>query len=341
MTRKTWKDIVEPPSTDTHKSSSVRKSAPPDLEKIAENIPKISALLEKHETLKKQMQTMLQQTNAPVQNDPRYSAKSLSERQSEISHWENKRKHVNSKVKTRNFAKSNWEQNRDLSRKKSVQQLLNARKAETARAHKLDLKAAKSKQHEDWNRKRDRSLEVLKQTKKTLEEAVPTAESWSAQRDRLNSKTKPLKAVTRKVINAGKKAKSFSDKIDERRAKIKSIFGGEIPQELESLDEKLEKIKSNMSAKRALERSNNLRKKVNKGRKDLKDWEKKRDKMKNIGSKVDVGDKLSKKLDIGRNMDNLDERRKKAVEKQKQKKRENERLEKRSRGRSRKNGVRR
>ena len=340
MTRKTWKDIVEPPRAATNRSSSAQKSTPPDLEKIAENMPKISALLEKHETLKKQMQTMLQQTNAPVQNDPRYSVQTLRERQSEISHWENKRKHVNSQVKARNFAKSNWEQYRDISRKKSVQQLLNARKAETARDRKVDLKNAKSTRAEDWSRKRDRSLEMLKHTRKTLEEAVPTAESWSAQRDRLNNNTKPLKALN-KVIKAGKKAKSFSDKIDERRAKLKSIFGGEIPQELESLDEKLEKIKSNMSAKRALERSNNLRKKINKSRKDLKDWEKKRDKAKDIGSKFDVVDKLSKKLDIGRNMDDLDERRKKAVEKQKQKKSENERLEKRSRGRSRKKGGRR
>ena len=339
MTRKTWKDVAQPPRAATNRSSSAQKSPPPDLEKIAENMPKISALLEKHETLKKQMQTMLQQTNAPVQNDPRYSVQTLRERQSEISHWENKRKHVNSQVKARNFAKSNWEQYRDISRKKSVQQLLNARKAETARDRKVDLKNAKSTRAEDWSRKRDRSLEMLKHTRKTLEEAVPTAESWSAQRDRLNNNRKPLKALN-KVIKAGKKAKSFSDKIDERRAKLKSIFGGEIPQELESLDEKLEKIKSNMSAKRALERSNNLRKKINKSRKDLKDWEKKRDKAKDIGSKFDVVDKLSKKLDIGRNMDDLDERRKKAVEKQKQKKRENERLEKRSRGRSRKKGGR-
>ena len=199
----------------------------------------------------------------------------------------------------------------------------------------------------DWSQKRDEFRETIGKKPDSLRKVAEpfgktisqTANDWLEKRDEMRNqigkKTGALRDVPKPLDNIARKAASLNDKYDENRKKLRQIYGGDMPQGLESLDDKLQKIKNNMAAKRALERSSQLRDKAKLAKKSLKDWENKRDKDRLSKERSSEGDKTSKALNIDRNLFDLDERRRKAQEKRKAKKAEEDRLNKRSKGRRR------
>ena len=345
MTRKSWKDLVDQPVKAEAQDEGL--DTVPSLDEVATSNPVLSKLMKEQAKLKQNMDQVLKSASPRSPSDSRFRVASFEDRRDEIARWDKKRRKLTANVQHARQDETDWAAKRDkLTQSAKASQLQqNKMTRQFQNTPKRVVKASQAVN--DWSQKRDEFRETIGKKPDSLREVAKpfgktisqTANDWLEKRDEMRNqigkKTGALRDVPKPLDNIARKAASLNDKYDENREKLRQIYGGDMPQGLESLDDKLQKIKNNMAAKRALERSSQLRDKAKLAKKSLKDWENKRDKDRLSKERSSEGDKTSKALNIGRNLFDLDERRRKAQEKRKAKKAEEDRLNKRSKGRRR------